>query len=663
MRWTPIKIATFSLLLVFYGVILLHKIELPPGDDLPRLIKNGQVLFQDLDILTKNVYSYTEPEQPFANHHWLSGVLFYWLHEVMGYGGLVVVKVAIMLSAFTLLFFTALKRAHFWLVAWLSIPTILILRSRTLVRPEIFSYLLIAIFLYVLTDADQHRDSKKIYWLIPLQVLWVNLHLFFGIGVFMTAGFLLEKILQQPSRWRQDPLVRRLFLVLPSLLLACLVNPYGPRGALFSLRLNLTKDFPIAILENQSVTVWLREWSLMSDSSIVIFLLAIIAFGLSFLLVWRQRPYFYAAAWAGTASLGYMLLRAIPFFALVFLPGITANLNDLFLKIWTRFKERYPHYAPWLARGAASLTVIVLLALIGLRCGGYIFQYSKVGVGLSRRSADAADFFIANKLRGPIFNDTDIGSYLIYYLYPQEKVFIDNRFGDAYSVDFVRDVYLPMIQSEEVWQQKQAEYNFNVLFLYAYDNGIGFRDFLFRRLNDPDWVLVHADVYNVILVRNVPENQVLINAYAITYDNVGQRLGYLTDNGNKDDMIAAADIFNLLGRTDIGMQTFLKIVATWPRSPRVWMILGQWELSFDDPRSPILAMMYLERAISLGQRNAEAYAFLGSAYIRMGLYDQAEAILRKAQRLNKDRTDVPEMLDVIAERRAYEPDTTVIPAE
>src|SRR3989344_9463242 len=147
-KWTWPKVLVFVLLLAFYASFLVHPIALPVGDDLPRLIKNGEMVFQKPDVLTKNVYSYTEPDQPFANHHWLSGVIFYLIYEAVGFGGLVIFKTVLMLIAFGILFFAATKKANFWLVSLFSIPTILLLRERTDLRPEIFSFLFVAIFLY-----------------------------------------------------------------------------------------------------------------------------------------------------------------------------------------------------------------------------------------------------------------------------------------------------------------------------------------------------------------------------------------------------------------------------------------------------------------------------------------------------------------------------------
>ena len=65
------------------------------------------------------------------------------------------------------------------------------------------------------------------------------------------------------------------------------------------------------------------------------------------------------------------------------------------------------------------------------------------GVGLFADMNLSAEFFKQNNIKGPVFNNYDIGSYLIYHLYLKEPEFVDNR-PEAYSVDFFKKTYIPM---------------------------------------------------------------------------------------------------------------------------------------------------------------------------------------------------------------------------
>ena len=89
-----LKIAVLTLILAFYGSLLAHKIQLPAADDIARHVKNGEMILQgNFDVLYSNVYSYTEPDYPFINHHWLAGIIFYLLHQAVGWEWLVIFKI------------------------------------------------------------------------------------------------------------------------------------------------------------------------------------------------------------------------------------------------------------------------------------------------------------------------------------------------------------------------------------------------------------------------------------------------------------------------------------------------------------------------------------------------------------------------------------------
>ena len=51
----------------------------------------------------------------------------------------------------------------------------------------------------------------------------------------------------------------------------------------------------------------------------------------------------------------------------------------------------------------------------------------RVGIGLEEANSAAAEFFRKEKIQGPIFNNFDVAGYLVYHLYPDHRVFVDNR--------------------------------------------------------------------------------------------------------------------------------------------------------------------------------------------------------------------------------------------
>jgi tetratricopeptide (TPR) repeat protein len=318
---------------------------------------------------------------------------------------------------------------------------------------------------------------------------------------------------------------------------------------------------------------------------------------------------------------------------------------------YRRIRDKLVSIAPKKYRlfGIVAITITIVSASYYVYFSGNRFfdGYIERGVGLASMSEGGVNFFKDNHLEGPIFNDTDIGSYLIHHLYPQEKVFADNRFGDAYSPKFWDEAYLPILENEDSWKENLVEYDFNVIFLYQYDSHDYFRQFLFNRLNDNDWVFVYGDTFSIIFVRNVPKNKLIIDRFKMTPDNVYQRLKHLYSSDVEDDVIAAADIFNLVGRTDLARMTFLDVVTKRPGNGKIWMIMAEWELLNQNQNSSILSLMFLEKAIEVGYRTAEVYSFLGVSFYRLGRLDKAKEALEMALRINPNRSDANSLLKIV----------------
>ncbi len=645
-KMTKLKIFVFALILVFYGLFLIHNINLYT-EDLGRFLKSGEIFWQQKDIMTQNVFSYTEPNSStILAPQWLFSAIVSFLFKNVGLGfnGLIIFKTVLLLFAFSVLFFTATKKANFWLVAFLSLPTVLILSGRSDIRPEIFSYLFIIVFFYLLTDLEQHPEHSRIFWLIPLQLIWVNSHFFFFIGLAMVGGFLFEKIIINRKNLWGSPLIKKLVLLLLALIAISFINPNGIKGAFYPF-FHLFDKYAFPLTEDLPLVTFLKT-NPPSDISAEIFLPMALLLFLGFaLFFWKrfrgsaQGSIFYFLASAGSAAAALFAMRCLGLFGLIFLPAAAFTFNGLFekSKIWL---ERKPPKIASLSKKVLILFLIAALFFFAFLAGFGKISDKKLSLGLMPRSVDAATFLRQQNIKGPIFNDHDSGDYLIYYLYPEEKVFFDHRGPkDAYSDSFIRNTYLAMLQQEETWQEVTKKYNFNVIFFYA-DQAY----FLMRRLADPSWALVYADAYAKILLKNTAENQEVINKFRISKENAAERLSYLLESGDLDDHIAAADIFNILGREDLAVSVFKDVLARRPNDGRLWLVLGETESALNGAPTDLLAVADLERAISLGQKDAETYTFLGLVYFRLSRFQEANNALQKALKLDPNRQDAKNYL-------------------
>ncbi len=157
---------------------------------------------------------------------------------------------------------------------------------------------------------------------------------------------------------------------------------------------------------------------------------------------------------------------------------------------------------------------IILVLLLGFLRFRYSLVMGIPGICLLPGTHLSANFFKQHKIEGPIFNNYDIGGYLIYHLFPNQRVFVDNR-PEAYSVSFFKDVYVPMQENEEVWRKVDSQYNFNAIYFYRHDYTPWAQPFLIKRLQDPQWAPVFVDNFTLILLKRNEKNRRLIQLYEL----------------------------------------------------------------------------------------------------------------------------------------------------
>jgi len=206
-------------------------------------------------------------------------------------------------------------------------------------------------------------------------------------------------------------------------------------------------------------------------------------------------------------ALSMKVVRGFPLFGLFFAPVVAENLYD---GIWRRFELRQN----FLNGIVMVLSASILLFGLVIERGLFSPIDGRTGLGLIKNINASAEFFKDNALKGPVFNNYDIGGYLIYHLFPKEKVFVDNR-PEAYSVSFFENQYIPMQENENVWKEMNEKYGFNIIFFYRKDITPWAQPFLIRRIEDSDWVPVFVDNFALILAKNNEINKEIIEKYRL----------------------------------------------------------------------------------------------------------------------------------------------------
>ena len=498
-----------SLLLLTYAIFLTHKINLVTAD-LGRHIKNGEVLWTHPEVLRTNFYSYTETDFPVLNHHWGSGVIFYALYALGGFGFLQIFFILISLATFLLFFYAAKIRAGFSLSALAALPFLTLLAERTEIRPESFSYFFAGAFFVVLTLARARR-TRHALWLLPvLQIFWTNLHVYFPLGPALVGAFFIEELFRHGENRRQ------LFFVLCATSLATLVNPFGWE-LLFGVA-TIFSNYAYRLAENQSV-MFMTNY--LPSENLLIFKLGFLFLVGTFLAViirrgWRAVSLADVCVATAMGTLAWLAVRNLTLFAF-FATAISAgNLGKI-----CNNPPQSPLSKGGGKRGYEFVTLLATLAIffVIFASGFYarLPYWRSFGIGLEEGNTAATDFFKSAGLTGPIFNDYDNGGYLIFALYPTERVFVDNR-PEAYSTAFFQNRYIPMQEDDTVWKKEDSRYHFNVIFFNRNDMTPWAQRFLVARVSDQrEWAPIFLDSYSIIFARRVPQNEKVIEQFEIPH--------------------------------------------------------------------------------------------------------------------------------------------------
>ena len=150
-----------KIFLLFFVFSFLFRTDHSFDQDLGRHLKLGEIIWQTKSVPLTNLFSYTYPDFPFINNHWLFEVLVYLGQQTIGLQAILVLKILTVLLAVWLVLETIPKKQYLLLpVAFIFLHT---LRERPELRPEILSFLFTGLTVYIL---ERFEKTKSIFFYI-----------------------------------------------------------------------------------------------------------------------------------------------------------------------------------------------------------------------------------------------------------------------------------------------------------------------------------------------------------------------------------------------------------------------------------------------------------------------------------------------------------------
>ena len=469
--------------LLFFVFSFLFRSDLSFDQDLGRHIRLGEIIFKNYQVPKVNLFSYTNPDFPFINTHWLFEVLAYLGSISIGVQAMIILKVFIFLFSVWLTL-KVIPRNNRILLLPIGFIFLHVLRERLEFRPEIFSFLFTALTYSSLETTLRAKRVNLLFFLLLIQLIWINTHIYFFIGLLLQGIFIIHLLIK-----KEFSKLKILALIFLCSIILSLLNPNGISGLLYPL--NVNTNYGYTIVENQ--TMFLLENIEFRDPNFLFVKLSLGIIGLSILfsLVTRKfelRNILLALSGAGLALLN---VRSFPYLVFLSLPAVLQNFgevkkNGLFFFL-------------------SLVTCALLLLESYLYFNGDYYKYTEnghtKGISVTESVKGAMDFVLRNDLPSPIYNNFDIGSYIIYRGYPKYQVFVDGR-PEAYPAKFFTDVYIPTQSDDSKFKLLEDQYEFKTIIFSITDQTPWGKAFLVNVVKDESWKTVYIDDFTIVLVKD-----------------------------------------------------------------------------------------------------------------------------------------------------------------
>ena len=407
--------------------------------DLHWHLASGEWMLRNLRVLGHDPFS-IDPQPRWVDVHWLFQVVITSLYKLGGFELLSVTKTA-MAVAIMLIFAMALRRhvPPAWLI-FSGLAMLIVVSGRIRIRPESVTLIFLMLTIVLVEDVRRGGSPRKLWWMVPVMLIWVNMHGLFILGLAVSWAAVL-------GAWLDKKLKRQLsgklatqeaMVPLVAAVAACFVTPW-PFEVVTHPFLLWTRVSGQSFYYTYGVGELSPTWQAVGSYKEPIVLIALV--GAALLLNWRATPITHVIWLAAFMGLGLLAVRNI---------GLAAPVCG-FLLAWHggEVTGRLARHRPGLSRAGPWLTGLMILLAVAASAGyatelTYRLMDSRIrfGAGLQEENYPRA---LAKWLRDDVKVDGDVfvdnfgdSSVFEYFLAagtntPRRRVFMDGRL-EAHSM-------------------------------------------------------------------------------------------------------------------------------------------------------------------------------------------------------------------------------------
>ncbi|MEW6557615.1 MAG: tetratricopeptide repeat protein [Elusimicrobiota bacterium] len=658
------RISKYILIFLSFVLLISFLIRKVTDFDIWWHLKTGEYIIKNHTIPHSDIFSYTASKKEWIDSQWLFQVIAYKVYEFTGINGLIFMQAFIISITLLFLFKIFYQPKNYLVAVFIFLLTVLTVNERFLIRPEMFSFLFIALFFFILDLYKQGHSENTIFLLPFIQLLWVNIHSLFFVGnvilfIYIIAAIIDKKIV---SQFRTDAVllsnrqIIKLAIVGVLVILVGFLNPYTIRGFLFPLF--LFKEISTTTIYKEIITEFQPPFSGHYENSIILFYkIFIVCSFLSIVLNIKKIDTAQILLYVSFLVLSVLARRNIALFALISAPITINNLNNLSSFFLRKTKIRIIV--------SLLLCILILKIIMSVVSNRYYISegnLTQTGLGVSEYSyPEKALEFVKNiGYNGNIFNDSKSGGYFIWKCYPAIKVFIDGRL-EVYGEEFF--VFREQIlEKSKPWKELETRYNIDCIIICHYSREA--KCLLFDLYRNKDWDIVFLDENASVFLKKIPKNKAVIDKYHIDLQK------YIV-KGYEDSIygcFSLAGFYLKIGLYKKAEQEYKRLVIKYPEYSMIYFNLGlaykrtgknelanenfQKTLEFNpwwnkanqhiyytsayyianfyyNSKQTDLAMKYYVKAINLGSTYPENYYNLAKIYFHKGAPKQAVKVYRR----------------------------------
>jgi len=430
---------------------------------------------------TQEIFAYPYAGRPYVSHEWLAGLIYFLSYRMLGLNGVVLLASLLIAATFALVHTQAtVHNGQGFLNFLLALMGAMVTSIHWITRPHLFTMLFLAIWL-IWMDRLQRGERIRLWWFPALMLVWTNTHAESIVGFLVVLAYLAGWLWQYLFAGHTPDLAKgkKLIMVAGLSFLASLVNPAGWRswGTI------------ISYVKNSYLMSRIAETRPPDFTQAEYFpLLILLGFSMAVLILKRDR--FQPAQIFLMAGFGAMTLfsaRNAHLLGIVAAYTLSSGLREIGLVRPLKNIQSAVERMESQVAGKAWPVMATILCSAVLLAGPYRnFNRFEPAVFPS----DAVSWLENNPQSGRMFNAFDWGGYILFHLWPDQKVFIESQTDTDGTL--TRE-YEAIVTLHDDWQKILGQHNITWAIIppdWA----------MTQALKDQRWETVYQDQTTIILV-------------------------------------------------------------------------------------------------------------------------------------------------------------------